>query len=134
MDRYDSVSAAKSPTTLCPANMRRQPDAGSTLVHRRRLWPSTIQHWTVLSVGGGVSTEYKLTPIQCLLNIGPTSQVLASIHSALVSTSCWQKCIHILYTAPMPFKCWPASYTMTRHWTNVRYTDTLQGQWWACVA
>ena len=53
-----------------------QPNAGLTLVHRRRLWPSTIQHWVVLSVGGGVSTEYKLTPIQCLLNVGPASPVL----------------------------------------------------------
>ena len=43
--------------------------------------------WTVLFVGGGVSTEYKLTPIQCMLNVGPASQVLGSIHSALVSTS-----------------------------------------------
>ena len=42
--------------------------------------------------------------------------------------------LHIVYTAPMPFKCWPASYTMARHLTNLRYTDTLLGQWWACVA
>ena len=34
--------------------------------------------------------EYKPTPTQCLLNVGPASPVLASIHSALVSTSCWQ--------------------------------------------
>ena len=47
-----------------------QPNSGSTLAHRRRLWPATIQHWTVLSVGSGVSTEYNLTPIQCLLNVG----------------------------------------------------------------
>ena len=26
---------------------------------------------------------------------------------------------------PMPFKCWPASYTMARHRTNAHYTDTL---------
>ena len=60
------------------------------VTHRRRLWPSTIQHWTVLPVGSGVSTEYKLTPSQCLLNVGPASPVLSSIHSALVSTSCWR--------------------------------------------
>ena len=40
----------------------------------------------VLTAGG----EFKLTPTQCLLNVGPTSPVLASIHSALVSTSCWR--------------------------------------------
>ena len=26
----------------------------------------------------------------------------------------------------MPFKCWPESYTMARHWTNARYIDTFQ--------
>ena len=62
------------------------------------------QYWTVLSVGGSVSTEYKLTLIQCLVNVGPASPALASIHSALVSTSCWRKFVHIVYTAPMPFK------------------------------
>ena len=71
----------------CPANTTRQRNAGSTPDQRRRLWQSTFQHWTVLS---GVSTEYKLTPIQCLLNVGPASPVLGSIHSALVSTSCWR--------------------------------------------
>ena len=33
--------------------------------------------------------EYKPTPTQCLLNVGPVSPVLGSIHSVLVSTSCW---------------------------------------------
>ena len=32
--------------------------------------------------------DYKLTPTQCLLNVGPATPVLASIHSVLVSTSC----------------------------------------------
>ena len=36
----------------------------------------------------GVSTEYQLTPIQCMLNVEPASPVLGSIHSAVVSTSC----------------------------------------------
>ena len=53
-----------------------QLNVGLTLVHRRQLWTSNIQYWTVLSVGDGVSTEYKLTPIQCLLNVGPVSPVL----------------------------------------------------------
>ena len=34
--------------------------------------------------------KYKLTPTQCLLNVGPVSSVLVSIHSALVSTSGWR--------------------------------------------
>ena len=41
--------------------------------------------------------------------------------------------VNIVYNAPMPFKCWPASYTMARHQTNARHADTLPGQW-ACVA
>ena len=32
--------------------------------------------------------DYKPTLTQCLLNVGPASSVLASIHSVLVSTSC----------------------------------------------
>ena len=51
----------------------RQLNSGSMLVHYRWLGPSTIQHWTVLSVGGGVSTKYNQTPIRCLLNVGPLS-------------------------------------------------------------
>ena len=31
--------------------------------------------------------DYKPTPTQCLLNVGPASPVLAGIHSVLVSTS-----------------------------------------------
>ena len=38
----------------------------------------------VVTAGG----EYKPTPTQCLLNVGPASPVLGRIHSALVSTSC----------------------------------------------
>ena len=34
-----------------PSKHYTQPNAGLTLVHRLRLWPSTIQHWPVLSVG-----------------------------------------------------------------------------------
>ena len=65
--------------------------------------PASNQHWfnalclliaaglVVLTAGG----NYKLTPTQCLLNDGPVSPVLASIHSALVSTSCWRERVHI---------------------------------------
>ena len=52
----------------------------------------------------------------------------------LVSTSCWQECVHLVYTASMSFKCWPALYTIVWHRTNVCYTNTLPGQWWAGVA
>ena len=77
------------------------------------------------------------TPTQCLLNVEPASPVLASIHSVLVSTSCWRDYVHIAYTAPMPFKCWPALYTMARYWTNARYSrlyrlcqhDALNQSW-----
>ena len=53
-----------------------------------------------------------LTPTQCMLNV---------------------ECVYIVYTTPMSFKCWPVLFTMARHQTNARYTDTY-GQWWACVA
>ena len=54
-----------------------------------------------LSGGNDVSTEYKLTPIQCLLNVvGPASPVLASIHSVLFSTPWWRKCVHIVQNSP----------------------------------
>ena len=57
------------PSRLPQANTTHQPNAGSKLVPRRRLWPTTIQHWTVLSVGGGVSTDYKLTPNKSWVNV-----------------------------------------------------------------
>ena len=81
-----------------------------------------------------MSKEYRQTSIQYLLNVGPASPVLDSIHLALVSTLSWQKCVYIVYTAPMLFKCWPASYIMSRYRTDVRYIDLLPGQWRACVA
>ena len=62
-------------------------NAGSALV--QRLVSSGLRSiaaglLVVLTAGG----EYKLTSTQCLLNVGPASPVLASIYSALVSTSC----------------------------------------------
>ena len=60
--------------------------------------PSSNLHWfnascllgeaaslVLLNTAGG---NYKPTPTQCLLNVGPASPVLASIHSVQVSTSC----------------------------------------------
>ena len=72
----------------------------------------SLAHWSGSAFTA--SGEYKLTPTQCLLNVGPASTVLASIHSAIVSTSCWRECV------PMPFKCWPMLYTMARQRTNAR--------------
>ena len=112
-----------------PSKQTRQPYAGSTLVHCRRLWPSSIQHWTVLSVGGGVSPEYKLTPIQCLLNFGPALPVLGRIHSALVSTSCWRyqhDALNQSWGNVGPLSVTPAHIqrgakhdTVTQYWANV---------------
>ena len=44
----------------------------------------TLSGPLTITAGG----DYKPTPTQCLLNVGPASTVLVSIHSALVSTSC----------------------------------------------
>ena len=37
--------------------------------------------------------DYKSTPTQCLLNVGPATPLLANIHSVLVSTSCCGTCM-----------------------------------------
>ena len=108
----EPVSTAKSPTTLCPANTTRQPNAGSTLVYRRRLWPSTIQHWTVVSVGSVVSTVYKLALSRCLLNVGYF--MLAEVRTHTQQTQ---------YVEPMLVYCWFTVYdaepTINQHWPNV---------------
>ena len=65
--------------------------------------PTSNQHWfntscLLIAAGLVVPTaggDYKPTPTQCLLNVGPASPVLASIHSALVSTSCWRERVHV---------------------------------------
>ena len=41
--------------------------------------------------------------------------MLANINSALVSTACWREWMHIVYTAPMSFKCWPESVLAIIH-------------------
>ena len=62
-------------------------DVGPMLAHRLRL--------VVLTAG----SYYKPTPTQCLLNAGPAPPVLASIYSALDSTSCWRERVHIQHCA-----------------------------------
>ena len=44
-----------------------------------------INHSTLLSVDSGVSTEYKLTPIQCLLNVGLPTVTLAHIQGLMLA-------------------------------------------------
>ena len=71
---------AKSGPTVC--------DAGKV---SNQYWFNA--HCVCWAVGLAVHTaggEYKPTLTQCLLNVEPASPVLASIHSILVSTSCWQ--------------------------------------------
>ena len=93
----NNVACQHSQQTVC------RPNAGSMLAHSLRRWPSIkpalvrrlvfagscvqLHAGLVVLTAGG---EYKPTLTQCLLNVGPTLLVLASIHSALVSTSCWQ--------------------------------------------
>ena len=92
-----------------PANTRSWPNVVPILAHRR-----SNQHWfsascwliavrlVVLTAGG----DYKPTPIQCLLNVGPASPVLASIHSALVGISCWRERVHIQQGALLQTAIW----------------------------
>ena len=62
-----------------------QTSTGST---PRVCWAACNISWSgiVLTAGG----NYKPTPTQCLLNVGTALPVLASIHIALVGTSCWR--------------------------------------------
>ena len=102
--------------------------------------PVSNQHWFNTSCLLGrclavhtAGREYKPTPTQCLLNVVPASPVLASIHSVLVSTSCWRDCVHIAYTAPMPFKVgqrctqWPGMGLM--HVTPTHCRLFCETQW-----
>ena len=75
-----------------PANTRCWPNAGPILAHRLRRWPSIKPALVQRLVFAGLRVlQCKPTPTQCLLNVGPASPVLPSIHSTVVSrpTSCW---------------------------------------------
>ena len=75
---------------------RRWPNAGPpsrTLAKHQTSTGSTPRVcWELRSAGlvllNTAGDDYKPTPIQCLLNVGPASPVLASIYSVLVSTLC----------------------------------------------
>ena len=72
---------------------------GLKLGQHRRRWtniePTLAQYIELAGHAGG---EYKPTPTQCLLNVGPASPMLASIHSVLHSGRIL--CTWIAYTAP----------------------------------
>ena len=99
---YGSISWATVLISLHPAMCEMQCGL-STLPANTRRWPRPVQFWPTVSTGltsrvcwavdlavHHVGGEYKPTPTQCLLNVGPASPVLVSILSALVSTSCWR--------------------------------------------
>ena len=75
---------------------RRSPNAdppSATLAQHQTSTGSTHRVcWELRSAGlvllNTAGDDYKPTPTQCLLNVGPASPVLSSIHSILVSTSC----------------------------------------------
>ena len=79
---------------------RRWPNAGpssATLAQHQTSTGSTPRvRWELRSAGlvllNTADDDYKPTPTQCLLNAGPASPVLVSIHSVLVITSCWDTC------------------------------------------
>ena len=58
---------------------------------RRRRWAGVVQMLYKCFVFAGNSSwsggDYKPTPTQCMLNVGPASTVLASRHSVLMRTS-----------------------------------------------
>ena len=117
------------------ANTRRSPNAGPMMAHRLRRWPSikpgliqrlvfaglrSIASGLVVLTAGG---DYKPTRSQCLLNVGPASPVLASIHSALVSTSCWRERVHIRRGALLQTAKWKYS----AYFTSVHIYRLLEG-------
>ena len=77
-----------------PVNTKHLYNIGTMLDQHRRCWSDVVQMcWLGIAAGLVLLTaggDYKPTPTQCLLNVGPVSPVLASIHSVLVSTSCWR--------------------------------------------
>ena len=68
------------------------------LAHRQRRWlsikPALVQRLVFVGLRSIASGLVVLTAVGDY-NVGPASPVLASIHSALVSTSCWQERVHI---------------------------------------
>ena len=105
LSRFCGLSTLPANTTLN--------NAGPMLTHCLRSWPSikpalaqrlvfaglhSIAAGMVLLPAGG--NHYKPTLTQCLLNVGPISSVLASIHSVLVSTS-FCRCRHAGSTGTM---------------------------------
>ena len=80
----------------------------------------------VVLIAGG---DYKPSPTQCLLNVGPASPVLASIHSALLSTSCWRyrhDALNQSWVDVGPpsvtlahIQCGAKQKTVTQYWANV---------------
>ena len=79
-----------------PVNTKHFYNICTMLDQRRRRWKNVIQMFCVcrgIAAGLVLLTacgDYKPTPTQCLLNVGPVSPLVASIHSILVSTSCWR--------------------------------------------
>ena len=85
---------------------RRWPNSGppsATLAQHQTNTGSTPRVcWELRSAGlvllNTAGDDYKPTPTQCLLNVESASLVLASIHSVLVSTSCWGTCMFFFKT------------------------------------
>ena len=138
-------------TSMTPANTEQSPDVVSMAGQRQRRWanietvlgewhvfgekPGTRPHvcWAAIYIVFTAGDEYKPTPTQCLLNVGQASPVLASIYSALGSTSCWR------YWCDALSQSWgnvgPPSvtldhiqrgakhHTVTRYWANAGSTS-----------
>ena len=107
------------------------------LAHCLQLWPSIkpalVQRLVfagLRSIAAGLvvltAGDYKPTLTQCLLNVG--QPVLASIYSALVSTSCWRDRVHIQHGALLQTAKW--KYL---HITKVCKYRILEGLWQAML-
>ena len=79
---FAGLRSTRETQNICITFVQCVEDVGPAL-YKIMLYKCFVFAWNSSWSGG----DYKPTPIQCLLNIGPASPVLASRHSVLMSTS-----------------------------------------------
>ena len=90
------------------------------LAHPLRRWPSIKPALVQRLVFAGMRSIARWS-VKCWASVAGACQYPFSPSQYCIMAGMLAHSIH----RPMPFKCWPASYIMTLHQTNARYTDTL---------
>ena len=94
--------------------------------------PASNQHWfntsCLLGCGSGsaycwqrVQADTDPMSVKCWASVTAAGQYPFSPSQYFMLAKLRSHSIH----RPNAVKCWPASYTMARHRTNTRYTDTM---------